>query len=398
FAALSYTWGPPSGVKELQLEKSNLDILRDHGSLRHAQGIPDLIQDAITLCQDLSQRYLWVDRLCIVQDDSASKYAQIQAMDRIYNLATFTIIGAVPHGIGLPGVRGRPRKSSLWNHNRHFNDKTRFIGDNLTATVLRSYWNTRGWTFQERILSRRSVYFTEFSAYFLCNKHAQQEDIGDFAAVINPWTYNLPQYMAIIPDYTGRNLSFGSDILNAFMGIGNVFARAMHTSFVYGLPERYIVQSLLWEWHGEPERRLDAPPNTPSWCWAAWRGGIRWDLNSGVDRLHIGTLVRFYIAVDESTLRRIEAEEVWFFRKISLETLEDFPAVDDEYPEMKFMPDAAASKIAWKACPHNPWEVSSYPLTEEARELASIHPGSLVFTTTSALVSLRKHRVAAGEH
>jgi hypothetical protein len=212
--------------------------------------------------------------------------------------------------------------------------------------------------------------------------------------MINPWTYNLPQYMGTVPDYTRRTLSFGADILNAFLGIGNVFARAMKTSLVYGLPERYLAQVLLWECDETGERRNDAPPDTPSWCWAAWKGGIRWDLNTGVERLSVGTLVRFYIQDADQEFRAVETEEVWFFKRVCLEILETLPAIDDEYPEMRFMPGAEASTIAWRACPHNPWEVPLRQLDDKACKLASKHPGALVFTTTTAFVSLQKRSVA----
>ena len=62
FAALSYTWGPLSGIKELQLEQVNFNLLQREGSLERTSGIPDLILDAIKLCNDLGERYLWVDR------------------------------------------------------------------------------------------------------------------------------------------------------------------------------------------------------------------------------------------------------------------------------------------------------------------------------------------------
>lgn len=71
----------------------------------------------------------------------------------------------------------------------------------------------------------------------------------------------------------GIDLSYTSDVLNAFKGIESVLGRAMKTRFWYGIPEIYIDYGLLWTAkHARskaPERlvRLQA---FPSWCWAGW--------------------------------------------------------------------------------------------------------------------------------
>lgn len=392
FAALSYTWGKSSGSKEIQLERGNLEDLMAEGALKSCEGIPDLILDAITLCADLGHRLLWVDRLCIIQDDASSKHSQIQAMDRIYHLASFTIVAAVPNlpGLGLPGVRNRPRQSPLWNHTRRFHPKTRVVVDNFDNTVMDSNWNSRGWTFQERILSRRRLYITRFEAYFQCNTFSRQEDLGDIAAALNPWSWNLPQYLSTIPTYTSRNLSFDSDILNAFVGIGNRFARVMNTNMISGLPERYLAQALLWENSEHTQRRTNTR-DIPSWSWAAWKGRVHYENNSLLDKLSTGTLVQFHYQDPMHGLRSIKEEQVWFFKGVDLETLEDLPTTDEEYPEMRFMPEADISNREWRNCPHNPWAVPAQSLDSDGRDIASRHPGCLVFCTTMALLHFQKY-------
>ncbi|KAF2740568.1 HET-domain-containing protein [Polyplosphaeria fusca] len=390
YAALSYTWGP-SGADELQLERSNLRALSSDRSLERFGGIPDLILDAIHLCRSLGRRYLWVDRLCIVQDDGPFKSSQIQAMDKIYSLADFTIVCAVPPSIGLPGVPNRPRRVPWWNHTRRFHNKMRFVGDNFKDTVLGSFWNTRGWTFQERLLSRRAIYITEFQVYFMCIRAERQEDIGEFAARINPWALErFDHYMATVPDFTSRNLSFPSDILNAFTGIGNRFAEAQGAALTWGLPEKYFAQALLWEPRDKAIRREETP-NIPSWSWAAWKGPIRYDPNSRVEKLDIGTLVRFFFQDPTKGLRPVNNDEVWFFTRLSVVlTQGSLPDVDALYPEKKYMPPAKESTKAWKDCPHNPWVMAQHNLDEAEAVRASHHPGSLLFTTTLAKVLLKE--------
>ena len=388
YVALSYTWGGTTEVKELQLELDNKSDLYKDGSLKRFGGIPDLILDAIKFCASMGKQYLWVDRLCIVQDDSDFKMGQINAMDRIYQMATFTLVAAVPSGVGLPGVIGRSRKPRVSNFSRRFDPKFRFIADNFMFTVLKSFWNTRGWTYQERILTRRAIYITEWQAYWVCQRHSEQEEIGEIATSYNPWDMlRFDMYVATVADYTLRNLTYESDILNAFAGIGNRFAKKMGKALLYGLPERFFAQALLWEHEKDIERRTQAP-NIPTWSWAAWRGQSRWDLNSRAERLRVGTLVRFHTFEPDGRLRRISENEAWFFKNLKFDALDALPKLDPLYPEMRFMPSHEDTETDWRATIQNPWTV--VPETLDKTDLEALSsPNRVVFRTTSALVTLR---------
>lgn len=61
-------------IKVLQLDTKNLAELEQKDSLRK-YSIPEVILDAITLSADLGYQYLWVDRLCILQDDGNHKHS-----------------------------------------------------------------------------------------------------------------------------------------------------------------------------------------------------------------------------------------------------------------------------------------------------------------------------------
>ena len=82
YACLSYVWG---GAKTLKTDRSTLDSLMVKNSLQARwYEIPRTIRDTIRLVEQLGISYLWVDALCIVQDDTESKHDQIQAMAGIY--------------------------------------------------------------------------------------------------------------------------------------------------------------------------------------------------------------------------------------------------------------------------------------------------------------------------
>ena len=94
YVALSYVWGD---FESVQTVKSNLMHLRKPGSIDiNVSGlkIANTIKDAMRLVSLLGERYLWVDRLCIVQDDLYTKQAYLNSMGSIYSNVYFTIVAA----------------------------------------------------------------------------------------------------------------------------------------------------------------------------------------------------------------------------------------------------------------------------------------------------------------
>jgi hypothetical protein len=90
YIALSYVWG---GVKMLQTTRDNLADLKKPGSFVHnAEKVARTILDAMDAVEALEESYLWVDSLCIVQDDASVKHDQISKMHIIYGQAALTLI------------------------------------------------------------------------------------------------------------------------------------------------------------------------------------------------------------------------------------------------------------------------------------------------------------------
>lgn len=108
YVALSYVWGKAPAFRHL-LE--NTQDLRKTSSLESLP-IPATIRDAITLVHAIGERYLWVDSLCIIQNDLKMQQAEITRMGSIYSRALFTIIAADGDHAksGLPGVERRSRE------------------------------------------------------------------------------------------------------------------------------------------------------------------------------------------------------------------------------------------------------------------------------------------------
>ena len=164
YLTLSYLWG--QGVQRLTLSNNNLGQLYTPGALT---GLARSIEDAMNLVKDAGERYLWVDALCIIQDDSDDQSIWIPQMNLIYggSILTLAAVYGEDADAGLPGVsinRQLPHTVSLEQFALTVATGVRLDNDSL----IHSSWRQRGWTFQEELLSRRLVYFREECIHWKC--------------------------------------------------------------------------------------------------------------------------------------------------------------------------------------------------------------------------------------
>ena len=137
-------------------------------------GIPIVVRDAIQFVAAMGERYLWVDCLCIVQDNTENKHKNISQMDRIYASAVFTIVASGESGDHpLPGVRPGTRVPQVSDPAGGIRLKR---GSQSRDFALHNpVWNARGWTFQEMHLSRRRVIFTAHKVFCKCDDSSLAE-------------------------------------------------------------------------------------------------------------------------------------------------------------------------------------------------------------------------------
>lgn len=203
YVALSYCWGRRGG--NLCTYKSNL--------VQHSKGIsfnslPQTIRDIVSICKQLGQQYLWVDALCIIQDDPADKMTQIPLMADIYSGALLVISAAgtadVLEGcpLGPPKLQPIQPKVLELEYPKHIeaNSENTTAGK-VTVVVeqmehercrrLPGHWareifdqdgvdllNTiedRAWTFQERFLAKRALYIGKGELSWVCASAVQCE-------------------------------------------------------------------------------------------------------------------------------------------------------------------------------------------------------------------------------
>lgn len=147
YLTLSYVWG---GVEQLRLEKHSINTLNVPRSLQQLRNhIPKTIQDAITFVYLIGEKYLWVDALCLVQDDQISMRDGIQSMNLVYENAFATIVaadGSDPH-TGLSRLHSKSSFSST-NCMQTVKPGLRLMAlGALDVHLKKSKWSSRSWTY-----------------------------------------------------------------------------------------------------------------------------------------------------------------------------------------------------------------------------------------------------------
>ena len=304
YLALSYCWGDVSGKEHLRLTSANFAQLHTPGELSIDNvRVPATIRDAIYLTECLDYKYLWVDALCIVQDNRAEKEVQLNIMDQLYRSATLTIVAAAGGDVwsGLPGVLPGSRS----------NLQSTESGDGITivtaltdyvGAVARAAWSKRAWTLQERNLSPRLLVFTPRQVFWECNKAAWSEELqlecfdrqtrfelhhrNVMFKKPPPTLSPIQRYALLLWQYTPRQLTNQYDALNAVQGLLNDLEPVFPEGFFWGLPESIFDTALLWalcdfgifQQAPTPRRAM-----FPSWCWAGWQGGASFSVGSPFD-------------------------------------------------------------------------------------------------------------------
>lgn len=313
YVALSYVWPslPASPAETLLLERDSLADFQTPGFLSkdyNISRIPQVIQDAICLAQGIGERFIWVDRLCLTQNDHET-YKQVQRMHEIYWGAYVTIVAAASGSLyGREGASGRQlsnldrEEDNLLSPHNDFSSWSNYhlaLMREHYARLSRSKWGSRGWTYQEKILSKRTIILLDDDIFWDCQcalwdcngldpfteTSEQAGDEGGHDPVNMRLTPNTSMdfslYVELVCPYNARDLSYAQDVIPAFTGILNALAPAFPDGFVAGIPLSYMANMLLWQPRKDAVRRQGT--SNPSWSWTGWRCEIDpWSLRSGL--------------------------------------------------------------------------------------------------------------------
>jgi hypothetical protein len=276
YVALSHCWGPP----ERQPLTTTLSNLKQHYDAIDWDKIPKTFQDAITVVREIGLRYLWIDSLCIIQDDKKEWSAESRQMGSIYENAELTIAGSHTRdpwqGFLLPRA-ARPPAVIL----PRFFPPGKHPGVNVFATIRRGSasdafpergaLSRRAWVTQEWLLSRRMIFYTPTMMIWCCKTLSQRENGENY--------YNTARdagWKTIVEHYSDRLLTYPTDKLIALEGLRIELGKKTEFGYICGIWKESLPDQLLWQ-VVQKVKAKDAlnPLQLPSWTWAHLPVGVR---------------------------------------------------------------------------------------------------------------------------
>lgn len=420
YVALSYVWnsaakddvGEGAAAKDrLLLRRDNLADFCRQGFLRGRifGRVPVVIRDAINFVRLSGFRYLWVDSLCIVQHDDSTR-DRVGLMNEIYSGAYFTIIAAA----STEGLYGKDHDEGDLPRG---SDSVRY----LHSKLLCSHWASRGWTFQEQLLSKRAIVFLDDVCFWDCQRDVKwpsMDETPDLSVHMRPRLQarqppsrsrhpfeeaflervdrkvfsregsqdlislstvpDFKLYIELICRYSNRDLTYDQDVLPAFSGVLEVLSRrSFRGGFICGLPALFLDSALLWQPLLKGRRRSPVGTATkiapmaplPSWSWAGWQCLVDpFSLKGGLDYMSGGYAC--CLDVGRASWR------TW--KLVDWSTISDDRSVDPV--------DEPALLQSFKAASEEPNDTS--PPTEWSRRVTAT-PGSVFVHASNPTVSYR---------
>ncbi|KFY01713.1 hypothetical protein V490_00787, partial [Pseudogymnoascus sp. VKM F-3557] len=264
--------------------------------------LPKTFQDAVTITRSLGIEYLWIDSLCIIQDDRDDWARESARMKNVYTNCYAMISAnssANPNGgcFSPPGVRSQSRSFAVPTVGPYFSKVTAFvrltslrdtfhaeivhtIGDNTVGALAlvdksqpRTILNRRGWCFQERVLAPRILHLglselawecpstvtcecqtittlhdreSRFKALF-ADHILRSAQAGRSPQSANRNQADVLLWMHFVEEFTQRQLTYSTDMLHALSGLAEFMNAATgQNEYLCGLWRSNLAGFLLW--------------------------------------------------------------------------------------------------------------------------------------------------------
>lgn len=307
YACLSYCWRRKVPVKltKALLNAFEKDIEWDT--------LPLTFQDALPLCRGLGLEYLWIDALCIIQDDDADWRREASRMASIYSQSFITFAASksqnaceglysathicqhqqnlsstiLPESVG-PSFSSAESLESLRSFHMSTSDGSLhrvILRKGSDHRLERLPLTSRGWAFQERLLSPRVVHFGDEELIWECMgmtscdcgfapppdralSKAQRMDVAANSCAPLRW-YD------IVIHYVRLNLTF-QDVFPALQGLARRMQEERQSEYFAGLWSDTLLQDLLWRVVSTKGARRTQPYLAPTWSWASMSGDLQW--------------------------------------------------------------------------------------------------------------------------
>ncbi|OJD29634.1 heterokaryon incompatibility protein [Diplodia corticola] len=321
YAALSYCWGPPSSHPPTTTSAN----LAAHTAGIAVASLPATFQDAVQATRELGLRHLWIDSLCIVQDNESDWRREAARMGPVYSRAR-VVLAASDAATPSSGIfRQYPARPAV---TLPFLDAATGAAAGVVRAELRppaavlspdsehAPLNARAWATQEYVLARRIVYFTRGAAVWSCRR-CRKRALWDDGVLDYAYGRTKTDWARLVTEFSTRQCAVLTDRLVALGGVVEELARLRGSGkqelpeCVYGLWTDALATHLMWSRLGRPGE-LSRPPElkgvAPTWSWASTLGGV--GLMSEERYSDDGPEVRAQLAVesggeDEGKKRRI---------------------------------------------------------------------------------------------
>ncbi|KAI1350936.1 HET-domain-containing protein [Xylaria sp. FL0043] len=324
YVALSYCWGDKKPNTLLSSENKQQLL----GGIALEQ-LDTTIKEAIQITRQIGFQYLWIDSLCIAQDDEEKKSIEINRMHEIYHNATLTLIPSRVAGVQESFLSKREIIGSSQSHLTfelpHFDKSSLSSAQGRTIILIpkkairremRDYttepWSQRAWTLQEGIVSLRRLRFGPRQTTWTCCHAATQymDNDGwlsnareeDYDLIVRPECHNqacqvvnqeISRYQPeqvrsiwyeILEEYSHRRIKYQNDRLPAIASIARGFAQALDDDYICGLWKAHLHHGLLWHRHLYGDDDVDVYDHDmsedtsgfqSSWSWASSRRKIK---------------------------------------------------------------------------------------------------------------------------
>ncbi|KAI1476307.1 HET-domain-containing protein [Daldinia eschscholtzii] len=247
FVALSHCWG---GSQPLKTTTSNIE---SHRIGIAPEDLPATFRDAVIITKTLGLRFLWIDSLCIIQDDKDDWEQESSQMEKIYGRADVRLDSKSP-----------PVESIYRVASDHINHRDEPL-------------DYRAWAFQERLMAQRFLSFGTREMMWTCRTHSLCEcgwvsfqpshpnklNLEDMLGLLSHWGLTTLWVNNIVIPYTRRKLTIQSDKLVALSAVASRFKSYYGGTYLAGLWEEDLVYGLLWMTKGGKPENFEAP----SWSW-----------------------------------------------------------------------------------------------------------------------------------
>lgn len=250
--------------------------------------LPKTIKEAIYLARRLDLEYIWIDALCIIQQqkDNSDWIRESSRMRSVYGgsyitLAASTAANVYEGGLEVPlyhcgGFCARVTSTQWCRVQTFFSDHA------YQEASIHTPLATRAWAFQEKLLSPRIIYFGSNGLFWECRSIIASQYLPDgfpdsatTSAVLSRPENEAFDWFFIVRYYSGANLSYGSDRLPALSGIARKQQEITGETYLAGMWKEGLIEQL--PWHRTSEKRKRPGRRVPTWCWTAIDGGVAYD-------------------------------------------------------------------------------------------------------------------------